>query len=178
MQTLKNAVGGLVKIISKLSFATYLLAGFLVVFMSVMISVSCVTRYGFNAPIATAVDITGFMLFYLTFLAAPWILKNDAHVNVDIVREYLSKKTVALFDIINNLFIIFCSVLMTIFGVYLTYDQFVRMELLYGAIEMPKFLLTFVIPISGILLLIVASVKLAEAISLFRTGKNLAGEEG
>lgn len=164
---MRNAIQFLAKVCEKISFVFFVIAGLFLVLTAILITLSSVSRYGFKLPIASVVDVTGFALYFVTFLSAPWILHKDKHVNVDILKEYLSPKKQKFVSIINNLITFLCSIVLFGFGAYLTYDQFVRAEKLFGTLEIPKYTLTVVLPLSGLLLMAITLTKLVQSVNAY-----------
>ncbi|MCL6478589.1 MAG: TRAP transporter small permease [Peptococcaceae bacterium] len=162
-------VGSLAKTAEKAAFVFFLTAGVLLFFMTFLVTVSSLTRYGFNSPIAASIDITGFILYFVTFLSAPWILKQDRHVSVDILKEYLPLKKQRFLAVVNNLIMVLASTVIFGYGAYLTHDQFSRAEKLFGTLEIPKCILTAVIPLSGLLLVAISLIRLVQSVCSLRT---------
>lgn len=65
------------------------LAGVVLVFMMLSVSLSVVTRYFFNHPLIWVLQLNEYSLLYHTLLGAPWLLKKDGHVGVDVVVALL-----------------------------------------------------------------------------------------
>lgn len=68
-------------------------AGILVIFLMFLIGADVISRKlaGFN--ISWATEITENAVLYVAFAAAAWLLKQNRHVNVDIVITHLNKRS-------------------------------------------------------------------------------------
>ena len=122
------------------------IAGILLLFMIFSICCEVLMRYFFNKPLTWTVEITEYILLYITFLGAPWLLKEEGHVRVDVLLSRLRLHTQMILNIITSIlgalicFTLFC------FGVQSTLDHFIRKVPVIKALEVPKFILLAIIP--------------------------------
>ena len=66
------------------------LAMFILVGLVVCVSMEVVMRYFAGSPTRWVNEFSEYALLWLAFLAAPWILREDAHVKVEMLTETLS----------------------------------------------------------------------------------------
>lgn len=66
------------------------LAGILLVGAVLIVSLEICMRYFFQKPQIWTVEVCEFIMFALTFLGAPWLLKKGGHASVDIIVERMS----------------------------------------------------------------------------------------
>lgn len=66
------------------------LAGLLIVGMSLWITYEVFVRYVLLSPTIWAADLSGYALLWATFLAAPWVLKRNGHVSIELATDRLS----------------------------------------------------------------------------------------
>jgi TRAP-type C4-dicarboxylate transport system permease small subunit len=59
-------------------------------------------RYLFNKPLGWVKEVSEYILVGLGFLVAAWILKDDAHVKMDLVLNKVSSRTQTLLNIITS----------------------------------------------------------------------------
>ncbi|MFC1846205.1 TRAP transporter small permease [Chloroflexota bacterium] len=67
------------------------LAGILVVFIMFTIGIEVVVRKLFGFSLAWAVEYSEHALLYITFLSTAWLLRNEHHIKIDVVLNYLSE---------------------------------------------------------------------------------------
>ena len=67
-------------------------AGIVTFGIMVLVSVDVIMRYYLNRPLENVFEITGHSLVFMTFLAAPWVLKLDQHVKMEGVVSWFSEK--------------------------------------------------------------------------------------
>jgi len=59
-------------------------------------------RYLFNKPLGWVKEVSEYTLVGLGFLAAAWILKDDAHVKMDLVLNKVGQKAQTMMNIITS----------------------------------------------------------------------------
>lgn len=90
------------------SYATALLTALMM--LSVVYDV--IARLVFSAPTLWVIDFNEYMLVYLTFLPAAWILLQDHHVKVELVVERLSPRARQVLELLGDLMgLVYCMVL-------------------------------------------------------------------
>lgn len=86
-------------------------SGVLLVVMMLCISYEVVMRYFFLRPTRWVNDISGYIQFAVTFIAAAWVLREEGHVSIDIVISRLKPKTQALSKFVTSLVgVVICGV--------------------------------------------------------------------
>ncbi|WP_105565712.1 TRAP transporter small permease [Microbacterium halophytorum] len=91
-----------------------LLGGLLV---SVMLQV--VSRYVFRAPLPWTDEVSRFLLVWLTFIAAAYVMSERMHVTVDLALAKLGVRAVAAVDTIATIVVVAAAGVMTVAGVIL-----------------------------------------------------------
>lgn len=79
-------------LLGKIVLGMAVLAGIGTFAMAIMICVGVIFRYFFNITVAWAIEWSEYLIFIDVMLAAPWVLKIDKHVRVDIISTYLNNK--------------------------------------------------------------------------------------
>lgn len=69
--------------------ALALLAALAIGCMAVWVTYEVVMRYLFTRPTIWTVDLSEYTLLWTTFLAAPWVLRREGHVTIDLVVNVL-----------------------------------------------------------------------------------------
>lgn len=137
----------------KFSYGMAVIAGILIIADGFYIFFSAIMRYFFNLPSGAVVDITGYVLFYSTFLAAPWLLKTNKHIAVELLSSHLSGKKRHLLELLSNFIGIIVCVFLCINGALITFDQFSQGTKLIDSFGTPKYVFTMAIPFSALLLM-------------------------
>jgi TRAP-type C4-dicarboxylate transport system permease small subunit len=127
-----------------------------VILMFLMLSVCAdvILRYFFNRPQAWVVEISEYLLLYITFLGAAWVLKNEGHVIVDILIARVSPTTRLIFGIISSVIGTFVCLVVFWFGAVETLDIFKRGVANPSVLEFPKAPLVAIIPFGSFFFMI------------------------
>ena len=150
------------------------IAGLLLLFMMFSICYEVILRYFNFRPPTWVTEITEYILLYVTFLGAPWVLKQDGHVKVDIVVTRLGLRAGKALEILTSIFGMGVCCVLVWFGTNVTLDHYQRHIPVIKALEVPKFLLLGIIPI-GSALLIIQFIRRAHGLWV---GKRVAYETG
>lgn len=142
------------------------LAGLLLVFIMLTVCADVILRTFFKMPQMWVTEVIECLLLYITFLATAWLLREEGHVQVDILVNRLKPRTVAFFGIISSVIGVFISLVLTVFGTTVTWDYFQRGIYTPSVMEIPVSLIIVIIPVGSLLLL---------AQFIRRTVKNFAG---
>ena len=127
-------------------------AAILFAFLTLASSFEVVMRYLLNRPTSWTYETSEYAVAFLAFLGAPWLLKLEGHVSLDVVVDRVNKKHRALFRFINSVAGAVMCLIVAYIGVGVTWDFFRRGVLQPTVLEPPKFVLLAVVPISFILL--------------------------
>jgi TRAP-type mannitol/chloroaromatic compound transport system permease small subunit len=99
--------------------------GILIALAMVLIFGDVVSRYVFNKPAMSIYYYSEYILLYSTFLAAAYVLQIDRHIRVDIVYNFVSKRTQKIMLIVSDVFGL----------VYTLFLLWVSSEMVYTAFE-------------------------------------------
>lgn len=141
-------------IYDRLIQALGLLAGLLIALCALLISLDVVLRNLFYSTIAWLPDLVEHVLFFSTFAIAPWVLRQGAHVRVDIVLAALPPSLGRAMDRLSNLLGIVICLAFGYFGALATLDAIRIESVQYKTLAIPEWWLLIVIPISMLLLAI------------------------
>lgn len=156
-KTIINKIYILPDVISNILF---MLSGVLCLAVGLLIFFSIVMRYFFASPIFGATEISTYMIYFTAFLAAPWIFIIDKHISIDIVKEYISDKKNKIILIINNVIIFVVATILFLRSVVLTYDHYVRGEIILDVFELQRYPFTAFVPVCFFLFMIIALKKI------------------
>ena len=127
---------------------SYVSAAFVVV-MVVSILYDVFARLLFHAPTIWVIDMNEYLLVYLTFVPAAWILMNDHHVKVEIVTVRLKPAPQRRLRVATDILgLIYCVVLMWQ-GWAVASHAFENGYRFSTALNFPKFPVLVIIPIGA-----------------------------
>lgn len=136
------------------------LAGVLIVFIMLVMSVHVLMRYFLLMPIRWAIEVTEYLMIWITFLGAAWVLKEEGHVKIDIILNALRPRGQALLSAVGSSIMAAICLFLAVYGGIVTYDSVVRGAARTYHYTTPLWILLIIIPISGFFLFI-QSVKRA-----------------
>lgn len=156
-----------------LKFGGYVSAG-LVVFVTILLLYEVLTRYVLHRPSIWTLDTATYALLYLAMAGAPWLLKEDGHVKIEIITARFTRRGRAMFTGVTSLVAsascgIFCWQ-----ATVITCDAYKIGYFVDRSMPVPRYLLTWVIAFSTFLLCVQFARSAYEYIRYFletRTGK-------
>jgi len=130
------------------------LAGILLVIASFGVGVMIFSRYFLNRPMGWMIEIDEYILLYLAFLLAAWVLKKEAHVKMDVVIEHLSPRIRLVSNVIGSILGVMVCMVLTWFGTKVTWHLFQSGTLTTTYLQLPKYPFMFVIPFGSFMFMI------------------------
>lgn len=131
-----------------------LLAAALIIFIVIAITTQVVLRFLFNRSLIWVIEVTEYSLLFMTLLGAAWVLKEEGHVRIELLLERLDLGTRSILNIITSVIGAIICLIITWYGVKVTWEYFQIDYRLATALKPPSFYLFAVIPL-GIFLLFI-----------------------
>lgn len=122
------------------------LAGWLMMLALLMVCLDVVLRYFFNSPIGGVLQFSEYVLLYIPFLAAAYVLKDERHIKIDIILNRLSPKVQVAVNLITSIFGVLVLLVLSYYGTYITFDYYRRGVPTLKYYKIPEFLVIMVIP--------------------------------
>jgi TRAP-type mannitol/chloroaromatic compound transport system permease small subunit len=105
----------LLRAIDRLSMLVGYSVAVLVPLMILSLVYEVVSRYFFHAPTLWAQDTSIFLFGYIGLLGGAFVMKEHAHINVDLIYARLSLRARAGCDVISGLVVMFFLILVVIY---------------------------------------------------------------
>lgn len=96
-------------------------------------------RYFFRRPQMWTVEVCEYLLFGITFLGAPWLLREGGHVTVDLVTERLSGGVRRVLERVSGLAGAVACGLLAWFGLVAALDCYRSGVVEVRTLDVPKF---------------------------------------
>jgi C4-dicarboxylate transporter DctQ subunit len=125
-----------------------------IIFMMFAICYSVFMRYLWGKPVPWVLEISSYLMLYITFLGTAWLQRQEGHVEVDLFLGNAKPRTRAGFKAITYFGGAAVGFILAWRGSLVTIDYFRRGVTLMGILDTPQFLLIAIIPIGGLLLLV------------------------
>jgi len=159
------------KIIDTCELALAGVAGAAMGFLLLAICYSTFTRFAFNDPKSNLVEYSAYALVYVAFLAAPWILKNHGHINVDMVEVALPEVGRQILKICTGVMGLVICAIITYYGTIVTISNIQNDIRVLDSMNTPQFMLVGVVPIGCFFLCIQFIRNIAEDVKLLKEAK-------
>lgn len=127
-----------------------------------------IARYVFNSPTNWAHE-SMFLMFGMQYLlAGGYVLREGAHVRVDVIYMHFSKRTKALIDVITSSFFFIFMVALFVTGFIFFNDSFEVNEVSFTEWEIHYWPVKFAIPLGALLLFLQGTAQLVKDIAVLR----------
>jgi TRAP-type C4-dicarboxylate transport system permease small subunit len=129
-----------------------LIAVLVLVFLVAGIGLEVLMRYFFGQPTRWVNEFSEYALLWLAFLAAPWVLRQDAHVKVEMLTDALSAQWQHRLHVVTS--VIGAAICALFFWVSTGYVMEIRAsgELLFKSVVVEKWAVMAIMPPSLALL--------------------------
>lgn len=131
------------------------IAGILLCALIALICVDVVVRNFKLFSIPWSLEVAQFMLYGMTFLAAPWVLKSGGHISVDLLVQKLSARQTRIVGRVTSLAGTFVSAILLYYSVRVILSFIAQEQLVYGALIFPKWWVYAPAPITFALMLLI-----------------------
>ena len=91
------------KLFDQVNFIMIIIAAILLVGMTFLVGTDITLRYLFYRPLGWVKEVSEYILVFLGFLVAAWILKDDGHVKMDLVLNSVSPRVQTMMNIITSI---------------------------------------------------------------------------
>ena len=140
------------RLLGRVNGAMAILGAIAILFMMLAICCAVILRYLWNRPLAWVVEISSYLMLYITFLGTAWLQRKEGHVEVDLFLVQAKPKTRAFLKGITSLGGAVVTAVLAWKGSLVTIDYFERGVTVMGILNTPQYLLVGIIPIGGFLL--------------------------
>jgi TRAP-type C4-dicarboxylate transport system permease small subunit len=124
-------------------------AAALTALMMLTVVYDVIARLVFRAPTLWVIDVNEYMLVYLTFVPAAWILLKDGHVKVELVVDRLGPGPRRILSLFGDLMGLLYCVVLTWQSWLVAWDAFRGGYQFSTALSMPQFPVFVIIPIGS-----------------------------
>ncbi|MFZ0727725.1 MAG: TRAP transporter small permease [Desulfobacterales bacterium] len=135
--------------------------------MSGIVAVQVFSRYVLNNSLFWSEELARFLLVWLTFLGASAAYCRQAHPGVDFLYARVAPALQRIFAIVTHLASLALFTVMIVYGC--RFAWFVRLQI-SPALQIPKWIILAIVPISGLILALHGLTFLAEVLK--ETGRD------
>ena len=146
-----------------------IIAGALIVLITVLIGAEAFSRaFGFGV-IRGVVDIAEHSMFCIALLSAPWILTKNGHISINLLTSQISDKANSLLSIFTEGLCTLLCVLIAYEGLFIFLEGYHTGELVYADLIFPDWWLLWQTPLAFALM----AIEFARRTVCALKGKNL-----
>jgi len=131
-----------------------LLAGIAFAAIAVLVTLNVILRGLGITNFPWLLEVSEYVLYVGTFLAAPWVLRLGAHVRVDLLVGALKGSAVCVLEIAADALGLLLCLVLARHGWNVAADAFSRGDMMFKELVIPEWPLLAVIPFSALLLAI------------------------
>jgi TRAP-type C4-dicarboxylate transport system permease small subunit len=139
------------------------LAGLILAALAVLVSIDVLIRNVGIGNLPWAIEVVEYALFVATFLAAPWVLHQGAHVRVDLLVTSVPGPVARVMELIVDVIGLMVSLTFLYYGLAAALDAYRIGSRIFKELIVAEWWLLAVIPASAFLLAIEFSLRLARA---------------
>jgi len=134
--------------------AGLILSGLLIFFMTVTVSADVILRNLKWANLPWVVEISEYILFIATFLAAPWVMHKDGHTRVDLLIRMLPLSAGTITRTIADGVALAVCLFLLYYGARTALEALRLNSQIFKQLVIPEWWLYAIIPVTGTLLTI------------------------
>ncbi|SFE89435.1 TRAP transporter small permease [Alteribacillus iranensis] len=128
-------------------------AALLVIISTVSVIFEVFSRALFNVSYTWVHEINEYILLYIPFLTAAWLLRYNEHIVVDLIEEVIPSRLKFVLDMIVGIIGIFVCAVLVWFGMLATLDFFVNGVRSQTNLGVPQAYIAVIIPLGSLLFL-------------------------
>ena len=137
---------------SRLLDAMMALACLLLLAMALLIGADVISRNLRLGGIAWSNEISEDILYLITLLSAPWLLRQGQHIRVDIVLRALPPRVGWIMEWIGDLLGLACSIYFVWYGLKVLWASYASGAISIKTLVMPEWWLLVPLPVAFVLL--------------------------
>ncbi len=137
-------------------------AGMALASLAVLITVDVTIRNLGIGNFPWLLEVSEYVLFGATFLAAPWVLRENAHVRVDVLLTAVPKLAGRVLAVLADTLGLVISGVLTWYALRVTAEALQRGDLIFKELVVPEWPFFLVVVVSGGLLIAEFALRLAK----------------
>ena len=131
-----------------------IVAAFLVLAMTLMIGGDVVLRNVGAGGISWSNEVSEYILYLVTLLSAPWLLRRGQHIRVDILLRALPPRTAYAMEWAADIAGFLCSLYFVWYGFRVAFESFAANAITVKTLVLPEWWMLAVMPVAFVLVTI------------------------
>ena len=134
------------------------LAGAMLVFIMLSVSVDVIRRKTFGSSAVWIMEVTEYLLLFLTMLGSARVLREEGHVKVDLVLNRLHPRPKAILNLSTSVLALASLLIVEYYSIETTISYFKLRYFTPTPLRLPQAAIMAIIPV-GILMLLIQLLK-------------------
>lgn len=130
------------------------LSGILLLISVLSITLEVASRFFFNVSFVFVNELNEYILLFVPFLAAAWLLRQNGHITVDLFDRVLPQRVLGILDVFIVIVGFVVSGFLVWYGTLVTLDAYQRDLLSLTVVQFPQAYVLAAIPLGSLLLLL------------------------
>jgi C4-dicarboxylate transporter, DctQ subunit len=131
-----------------------ILAGVLLVLITLTVVAGVIARGALARPLGWIIEVSEYVLVYITFLITAWVLRQEGHVKLELVLSKLNPSVQRIMNFCTSVVGAMVCFTLTWFGITFTWDLFQSNYFTPGTLMLPKYIFAAIIPIGSFTLFV------------------------
>jgi TRAP-type C4-dicarboxylate transport system permease small subunit len=127
-------------------------AAFLIGAATICVCIEVVARYFLNNPQDWTLETTEYILLWITFMSAAWVLKREGHVSIDMLPNKLNPRSQSLLTTFTSVISAIACIVIFWYSLKVTYIYYQQGFILPKSLEIPKFPIFSIISLGCLML--------------------------
>jgi TRAP-type C4-dicarboxylate transport system permease small subunit len=119
------------------------LACILLSFTTISVCAGIFSRYFLSRPWAWVTEVNEFIIVYITFLVAAWVLKQERHVKMEVIISSLDERVQAKINFATSIFCALGCLIIAGYAIKVTWSLYETHAFTYTVLELPKWIFYF-----------------------------------
>jgi C4-dicarboxylate transporter DctQ subunit len=129
------------KVFDQINFIMVIISAILLLGLTFIVGADITLRYLLYRPLGWVKEVSEYILVFLGFLAAAWILKEDGHVKMDLVLSKVSPRAQTMMNLITSTISTIVVLIITWFSVRVISNFYMTKLVAPSVLEPPKWIL-------------------------------------
>jgi len=139
-------MGAVKRIVARCNYVLAAVAAVILFALLVAVFGATLSRYLLHEPLAFLIDLSGYGLIFVAFLAAPWLMSIGGHVEVDFLVSRVSPRAERYWRAVIDFVTAVVALAIMYPSVQLTTDFFSKGRVMQDSIKTPQWIL--ILPIA------------------------------
>jgi len=125
------------KALDRINFVMVIISASLLLGLTLIVGADITLRYLFYRPLGWVKEVSEYILVFLGFLVAAWILKDDGHVKMDLVVSKVSPRAQTLLNLVTSGISVIVVLIITCFSARVV-GNFYKSKLIVPSVLEPQ----------------------------------------